>query len=160
MARCVLNSPGEIVKEEWFKTRIMRSDVEVLEDEFVIMPNHLHGIIWLFDSCLGMKLDRRGRVDLQNSSKESALNGRGTGDLQVARTRPMGPPSGSIGAMIAGFKSAATKRINILRGTPSAPVWHRNYYDNIISTEKEYENIVNYMAANPENWGGRDEYFT
>jgi putative transposase len=40
-----LNQLGEIVRTEWVKTVDVRSNVELNEDEFVIMPNHLHGII-------------------------------------------------------------------------------------------------------------------
>jgi len=44
-----LSEFGRIVKEEWFKIKIMRPNVELPEDEFIVMPNHIHGIIWLDD---------------------------------------------------------------------------------------------------------------
>jgi hypothetical protein len=44
-----LNDYGEIVKEEWFKTARLRPNIELDEDEFVVMPNHIHGIIWIND---------------------------------------------------------------------------------------------------------------
>jgi REP element-mobilizing transposase RayT len=50
---------------------------------------------------------------------------------------------------IVGFKSAATERINALRGTPSAPVWQRNYYEHIIRDEKSLNRIRQYIAENP-----------
>jgi len=65
--------------------------------------------------------------------------------------RPKGPTSNSVGAIIAGFKAASTKRINIVRCTFGQPVWLRNYYEHIIETEREYFNIVNYIHDNPEN---------
>ncbi|HCS39711.1 MAG TPA: transposase [Anaerolineaceae bacterium] len=145
----VLNQFGRIVREEWFKTAILRPNIELNEDEFVVMPNHIHGIIWITEKL-----------------KEIAYNGHGTGDLQVARTnssdsiRPKGPLSNSIGAIIGGFKAAATKRINSLRGTYSQEVWLRNYYEHIIESEREYFNIANYIHDNPENWGINDEYYS
>jgi REP element-mobilizing transposase RayT len=48
-----LNQLGEIVRTEWLKTVNIRSNVELHEDEFVIMPNHLHGIIWIVDEQVG-----------------------------------------------------------------------------------------------------------
>lgn len=42
-----LNELGTIAVEEWFKTKELRSYVEMVEDEFVVMPNHIHGIIWI-----------------------------------------------------------------------------------------------------------------
>jgi REP element-mobilizing transposase RayT len=53
---------------------------------------------------------------------------------------------------IVGFKSAATKRINALWGTPSAPVWQRNYYEHIIRDEKSLNRIRQYIAENPLRW--------
>jgi putative transposase len=67
-------------------------------------------------------------------------------------------PSNTVGAIIRGFKSAATKRINILRDTPGFPLWQRNYFDRIIGSDWMYENIVNYIDANPRNWAMDDEY--
>ena len=44
-----LNEFGKIVWEEWFRTAELRPNVELAEDEFVVMPNHVHGIIWIDD---------------------------------------------------------------------------------------------------------------
>jgi hypothetical protein len=41
----VLSPLGEIVRDEWFRTAAIRENVELFDDEFVIMPNHVHGII-------------------------------------------------------------------------------------------------------------------
>ncbi|MBA3074352.1 MAG: transposase [Anaerolineae bacterium] len=122
-----LNNFGRIVHEEWFKSTSIRHEIELVMDEFVVMPNHIHGIIWINDD-------------------------RGRGDRPVARTKPVGPPPKSIGAFVAGFKSSATKRINALRNTPGASLWQRNYYEHIINSEHDYDNIVNYIFLNPINW--------
>jgi len=52
---------------------------------------------------------------------------------------------------VAGFKSSATKCINMLRNTSGAPVWQRNYYEHIIRNEEDYEQIFNYNRSNPSN---------
>ena len=70
------------------------------------------------------------------------------GDRPVA---PTGPPR-SIGALMAGFKSASTKRINAARGTPGARVWQRNYYDHVIRNEANLHRIRQYIADNPARW--------
>ncbi len=44
-----LNDFGEIVKEEWLKSAQMRHEIELVEDEFVVMPNHFHGIVNIVD---------------------------------------------------------------------------------------------------------------
>jgi putative transposase len=43
----VLNEFGVIVYDEWFKTADIRKNVELHPDEFMAMPNHIHGIIWI-----------------------------------------------------------------------------------------------------------------
>jgi len=41
---------GEIIQEEWFKSQIVRAEIQLFEDEFIIMPNHIHGIVWIEES--------------------------------------------------------------------------------------------------------------
>jgi REP element-mobilizing transposase RayT len=122
-----LNDYGKIVWDEWFRSTDIRHEIELNMDEFVVMPNHIHGIVIINDD-------------------------QGRGDRPVAPTKPIGPPPKSIGAFVAGYKSAVTKRINILRNTPGVAVWQRNYYDHIITSERDYYNIANYISSNPMNW--------
>ncbi len=53
-----LNAFGEIVWEEWFKTAKVRPYVRLYDDEFVVMPNHVHGIIWIVDDEVGARRRR------------------------------------------------------------------------------------------------------
>jgi hypothetical protein len=62
------------------------------------------------------------------------------------------PVSGSIPTIVRSYKSAVTKSINELRCAPSNPIWQRNYYEHIITTDREYESIVEYIDANPRAW--------
>jgi hypothetical protein len=55
--------------------------------------------------------------------------------------------------MIAGFKGAATTRINAHRGTPGAPVWQSRYHDRILRDEREWRIRRAYIDRNPERWG-------
>lgn len=133
----VLNAWGEIVREEWFRTARLRPYVVLHEDEFVVMPNHVHGIIWIVDAV--------------------GANRRFAPTTRVAPTRgtptpPAGPDAGSLGAIIGQFKSAVTKHINAHRGTPGAPVWQRNYYEHIIRNEQALNAIRRYIAENPLRW--------
>ncbi len=58
----------------------------------------------------------------------------------------------SIGSIIAGFKSAVTRRINEARALPGAPVWQRNYYEHVIRNESDLNGIRDYIASNPMRW--------
>ncbi|HYO87345.1 MAG TPA: hypothetical protein VER79_01785, partial [Candidatus Limnocylindrales bacterium] len=59
----------------------------------------------------------------------------------------------SLGAIVRGYKSAVTKRVNDLRGTPAAPVWQRNDYDHIFRDESDLNAIRAYIETNPARWG-------
>ena len=48
-----LNAFGEIVREEWFQTAVVRPYVRLDERDFVVMPNHVHGIVWIVDDVVG-----------------------------------------------------------------------------------------------------------
>ncbi len=92
------------------------------------MPNHLHGIVFITDSNVGVT----GRSPL-----------------------PKGPTPKSIGSFIGGFKSSVTKRINAMLATPGIPIWQRNYYERIIRIKNELMEIMEYMeyiVNNPRLW--------
>ena len=120
---------GEIVREEWFRTARVRPGVLLLEDEFVVMPNHLHGIVWLTEEPPGA----------------------GLGSEQPGGSRPR-LAAGSLGAIVGAFKAVTARRIDRERGTPGAPVWQRNYWERIIRSERELERIRRYIAENPLRW--------
>jgi putative transposase len=122
-----LNTLGCIVLEEWERTATLRPYIEL--DAFVIMPNHLHGIIIINWGDVGA----RRAVPLQ--------------------TEWFGKPvSDSIPTVVRAFKSATTRRVNQVRLTPGEPVWQRNYYEHIIRSEGALNQIRQYIHLNPANW--------
>lgn len=121
------NEYGEVVRQKWFRTGDVREGVILPPEEFVVMPNHMHGIVHIVVGAT----------------------------RRVAPTSPRaasGPTSGSIGAIIGQFKSQTAKRINALRQSPGAPVWQRNYYEHIVRDEISLEEIREYIATNPLKW--------
>ena len=67
--------------------------------------------------------------------------------------RPRGPVPGSLGAIIAAFKSETTKRINRLNGITGQRLWQPGYYERAIRQQGgEYGRIAQYIAENPANW--------
>jgi len=118
-----LNSIGLIVRDEWERTAKIRPYVEL--DIYQIMPDHFHAVIKI--------LDRRWGV------------------LQYAPTGfqfKFRSPSYGLGSIIRGFKSASTKKINLLRGTHGLPVWQRNYWDRILRRH-EISRVREYIRNNP-----------
>lgn len=59
----------------------------------------------------------------------------------------------SLGAMVAGYKSAVTKRIHTETAEISLKIWQRNYYERVIRNERELNAIRRYIQNNPRRWG-------
>ena len=170
-----LNEYGKIVREEWLRTKELRPNVEIMEDEFVVMPNHFHGIVRIIETETQRDLGDEAQVVSANSQcKDNGFIselcvGDGCGDYEeLVRAYSYTPlpvparltsPSKTLGSIVRGFKAAVTTRINTLRSTPGQSIWLRNYYDHIIRSEKDYENVVNYIYLNPLNWDIKDEYY-
>jgi len=125
-----LSTEGQIVLQVWKQIPEHHKNVEL--DEFVIMPNHLHGIIWL-------KEDIDSRVGVQHAAP-------------LPKKKYKGPFSRSLGAIVRSFKSAATKQINQLNHTPGSSLWQRNYFDRVIRNEDELYNTRLYIQSNPSLW--------
>ena len=144
----VLNVFGEIVREEWFRSAEIRAEIELFPDEFVVMPNHIHGIVWIVET------DDGGAHGDEAHDPAGAHGPVGaTGHHVGAHGRaPLHRPPRSLGSFVAGFKSAVTKRVNAHRGTPGARVWQRNYYEHIIRHERALNAIRRYILYNPWRW--------
>jgi putative transposase len=125
----VLNEWGQIVRDEWERTAIVRPNVEL--GTYVIMPNHIHGVLVFMDDTVGAT-------------------------RRVAPTKTT-LQSGSLGAVMAQFKSIVTKRINRLQNVTGRPVWQRNYYEHIIRDDREMDRIHRYIESNPSLWAEDDE---
>lgn len=147
----IINDFGLIVCEEWLHSAQIRQEIEL--DEFIVMPDHVHGILRIVDR------EGDGEGDIEGDRRSPVQRGRGRGrEREYGRERARGPGARSLGAFVAGFKSAVTRRVNLLRGTPGSPVWHRSYYERIIWDQDYLEKVRRYIINNPSNWEkGRDE---
>ncbi len=145
-----LNPYGIVVRREWFRSADIRRELELYDDEFVVMPNHIHGIVWLVETAEMMGGDEtvgaHGRAPLQRASICTSH-----GDESHSGHTLHRPPR-SLSSFVAGFKSAVTKHINQMRNTPGAPVWQRNYYEQIVRDENELNRIRKYIVDNPLKW--------
>jgi putative transposase len=93
------------------------------------MPNHLHGIVIINEHILGLGDENQ--------------------NILGARNAPLRQEPNSISSFVAGFKSAVTKRINLLRDNRDVPIWQRNYYESIIRDEQSLLAIREYIRNNP-----------
>lgn len=117
---------GAITRSVWDGIPKHYPNVEL--DAFVVMPNHIHGIVFLQDAV------GAGLRPAPDEAKRSPL-------FEVMR----------------GFKSFSARQINELRQTPGMSVWQRNYYEHIIRNEQSLNTIRQYILSNPENWSLDEE---
>ena len=155
-----LSRAGRIVQQAW--TDLPNHYSHVVLDEFVIMPNHVHGIIVLTDTGRGRSISG-GIVlpDQDRDSMEPVPDPDQTCPYTIDKsTRPYDPRPGTRHALpeiVRAFKSFSARRINALRRTPGRPVWQRNYYERIIRDEAELKLIREYIRYNPTQWESDQE---
>ena len=138
-----LNEIGQIVIECW--NRIPQHFPSVELGEFVIMPNHFHGIIsWGItetgDPHPQENRNRRGEVTSPAHQSGNRTNRRGE------------VPSPTLGKIIAYFKYQSTKHINQHHNTPGRRIWQRNYHDHIIRDDTDLQRLREYIQINPMKW--------
>ena len=149
-----LSEIGKVVLNEWMKTPELRPDMNIILDEFCIMPNHFHAIIMIG----GYRRDathRRDAMHCVSTTITPTPTTTPTIDIKQKTPNKFGPQSKNLGAVVRGFKSAVKKyaTMNNINFT-----WQPRYHDRIIRNENEFYRIKNYIYNNPKNWNN-DEFF-
>ena len=139
----LLNEFGRLVAETWVDLPSHIAGVEL--DKFVVMPNHVHGIIRLTGTDPGQ---------IPSAAPAPFV---GAGPRPAHPTDAAHSPV-SLTEVVRQFKSFSARRVNAVRGTPGIPLWQRSFYDHIIRNEADYLRIWNYIDVNPARWR-EDEYY-
>jgi putative transposase len=133
------NEFGRIVQAAWRELPDHYQDVEC--DVFVVMPNHVHGIIILAEGGAVEESDVGAGLKPALANFRPAITPRA--DLK---------PAAPLTEIIRAFKTFSARRVNELRATPGVPVWQRNYYEHVVRGENELNGIREYIANNPVQW--------
>lgn len=116
--------------------------------EFVIMPNHVHGII-----IIDKADDGRNKTDIKHGVETQNL-----ASLRPDKQKPLnefGPQSRNLASVIRGFKIGVTK--NARKIQPDFK-WQPRYYDHIVRDRKSFNRISKYIRNNPTKWAN-DKYY-
>jgi REP element-mobilizing transposase RayT len=122
-------------------------------DEWVVMPNHVHGIVILGRGEDTVAAD--GRDQCRGVQLNAPTTSRAAGDARSIRHAVISPQSGSLGVIIRTYKAAVTA---LCRDAGREFAWQRNYYEHIIRDEDDLWRIRDYIRMNPVDWK-HDEYF-
>ena len=177
--RMELNSAGRAVERVWQGLPEHYPHVEL--DVFVVMPNHVHGIVVLVGGESVGSSDSVPAVEsvIDGSRAEEAgykpAPTQGTGPVQdraamheAARAEEAGwkPAPTKTGAptrrhglseVVRGFKTYSGRRVNEVRGTPGVAVWQRGYYEHVVRNEEDMNRIRQYFQENPLRWSLKRE---
>ena len=116
---------GALVQEHW--QGLASHFDHVALGPFVVMPNHLHGTLFLAD-------------DAGTASRAPTFEGFGR------------PVPGSVPTIIRSFKSGVTREARLLRLCRNGRIWQRGYIEHVVRSETALERIYNYIAGNPDGW--------
>ena len=128
---------------------------EVNLDVFVVMPNHVHGIIVLGD--VGPGPTQNTYDDPVGAGPRPAQTDGGKSDAGGSGTRPYTIKRHGLSEIVRGFKSMSARRINEVRKSPGKAVWQRSFYDRVIRDEDEWQHICEYIKGNPAQWAADRE---
>ena len=119
-----LSEYGKIVENVWYNLTGHYQNIKL--DKFIVMPNHIHGIIILMD------MD-----DVGAGFKPAPTD--------LTKYYPLSE-------IVRAFKTFSARHVNELRITPGIPVWQRNYHEHIVRNENELNRIREYIMNNPLRW--------
>ena len=115
------NEAGKMVQSAW--EVLPKRFPSILFDAFVVMPNHVHGIVMI----------------VPPKQKPQSKKG-------AASSAP------TVGNILRAFKSISAIHVNSLLSRSDRPLWQRNYYEHIIRNEAALARAREYIAMNPRRW--------
>jgi len=157
-----LSNIGGLADMFWHEIKNHKKNIEL--HQFVVMPNHIHGILEIVDggngvgcrddACVGCRDDAcivstkvaTNPMEQMGGTDEPSTN---TQQSKTHKMAAISPKSGSVSRVIGSYKSAVTKHAHRLRCEFE---WQTRFYDHIIRNENNYFRISNYIKNNPRNW--------
>ncbi|MCX2839173.1 transposase [Salinimicrobium sp. MT39] len=139
-----LSSAGVIANVLWYEILHHAKNVEL--GEFVVMPNHIHGIIILNGNKSPWENDGN---DEAGPGMPWACNNPPEPEKTIGQKRFQNPGKNTISSIVGSYKSAVTKYANRMN-LPFA--WQSLFHDRIIRDSRSFQNISAYIQNNPQNW--------
>jgi REP element-mobilizing transposase RayT len=146
-----LSNTGVLADVFWHEMKNHAISIEL--DAFVVMPNHIHGILILNGNENEFINSSVGNIDLNvNAGNIENLK---ENDLTIGQQRFQNQGKNTVSSIVGSYKSAVTKHANRLNLESG---WHPRFHDHIIRNDAEFERISNYIENNVLNWK-EDKFF-
>ena len=151
----VLNEYGQIVQMVWNELPQHYNNIKL--NEFVIMPNHIHGIIVITDddndnTATIVRADNVRANDVRANDVCADTVGASFKPAPTPDHTPAHSQKHGLSEIVRALKTFSARKINELRNTRGEKLWQRNYWEHIICDEESYQRIANYIINNPINW--------
>jgi REP-associated tyrosine transposase len=155
--RMRLNEIGLLASQYWWE--IPKHFPNVQLDAFIVMPNHIHGILifgeYISDTAPAplARIHLRALPCVPTAKPFGKLISRTDKGLKANAGEQFGKPvSGSLPSVLRSFKASVTKRVNILRNTPGDRLWQSRYYEHVIRKPEKINLMREYINSNPARW--------
>jgi len=136
---------AEIVEQQWHALPQRFPTVDL--DVFVVMPNHIHGILMLNTADVGAPL--AGAQTLRTPTRSTSSDA-------TEGQRAGASPAPTLGTVVGAYKSlvatAWLQWVKVNNASQSARVWQRSYYERVIRSDDEFGRVQAYIADNPRMW--------
>lgn len=146
-----LSTIGLIVQGCWYE--IPRLSANTCLGEFIVMPNHIHGILFVNNAPKPPLIANLDNVDTshQTTTPNNTDKTKATNKQKQQFYSDISPKAGTVATILRSFKSACTKHINLAFLEINFD-WQERYWDSIIKDDNSFETIANYIINNPAKW--------
>jgi REP element-mobilizing transposase RayT len=148
----LLNICGKIATKKWEQLDQRFPEIEI--DEFIIMPDHMHGIVIISDVVRANPVvaNSIGENDAVWAIHELPIHELPRQQDEIETNSPIARRRMTLPMVIGFYKMNTAKAINIANDTRGTPVWQRNYYEHIIRNQDSLVHIRRYIQENPIKW--------
>jgi len=143
-----LNDLGKIVESEWLKSSELRPDMNLELAEYIVMPNHFHGIIFIGENEYNNDYSKHIVGDVMHHVSTNGI-------IDDKPKNKFGNQSKNLASVVGGFKAAVT---TYARKNNIPFDWQARFHDHIITSNEEYTRIANYIINNPDVWK-KDKFY-
>jgi len=130
----VLSSIGQIVSACWIEIPHHFPNVKI--EAYVVMPNHIHGILTIHSNWKGAGSQEKLAAPMESFGK---------------------PTPRSIPTIVRSFKAAASRHSRESGYVKGESIWQRGYYEHVLRNTREYVEVTNYILQNPARWADDED---
>ncbi len=153
--KMIFSDIGKIVNRCWNEIPDHFPFVQL--GEFIVMPNHVHGIV-LIDKSNDESVEAQHFASQNDDIIKTPREAQGIAPLRNSKQKSQnqfGPQSNNLASIVRGFKIGVTKNARKIRRDFR---WQPRFYDHIIRDQGSYQRISEYIQTNPKNWD-QDKFY-